>query len=248
MTEADQLRQNLRAYWDRDSDTYDDADAHWPRSPAVNAAWRGALLRLLPPAPARILDIGAGTGFLSLTLARLGYQVTAADSAPGMLERLRAKAGDLEIRTVETDATRPPEGPFDAVVQRHLIWTLPEPAKALTAWRQVAPEGRLVLLESIWGDAADLPQRLRGKAREYLRVLFGRAGDHHAAYEQSWYEGLPLGYGTTPHALTEFVIESSWGPARLYRLRDVEWAIASALPPWERLLGMNPRFAVVAGS
>lgn len=111
MTEADQLRQNLKAYWDRDSHTYDNADSHWPRSLAVQAAWRGALVRLLPPRPARILDIGAGTGFLSLTLARLGYQVTAADSAPGMLQQLKAKAADLDVQVAETDATRPPEGP-----------------------------------------------------------------------------------------------------------------------------------------
>jgi SAM-dependent methyltransferase len=248
MTEANRLRQNLRAYWDRDSHTYDNADTHWPRSPAVNAAWRGALVRLLPPPPARVLDIGAGTGFLSLTLARLGYQVTAADSAPGMLEKLKAKATGLDVEAVETDASQPPDGPFDAVVQRHLIWTLPDPAKALAAWRQAAPEGRLVLVESIWGTAADLPERLRGKAREYLRSLRGRAGDHHAAYEPDWYDALPLGSGTTPDALTELVTDSDWGPARLYRLRDVEWAIASTLPPWERLLGVNPRFAVVAGA
>jgi SAM-dependent methyltransferase len=250
MTESDQVRQHLRAYWDRDSRTYDDADSHWPRSPVVNAAWRGALLRLLPPAPARVLDVGAGTGFLSLNLARLGYQVTAVDSAAGMLERLRAKGEDLgvDVQVVEADAAQPPPGPFDAVVQRHLIWTLPDPAAALAAWRQAAPEGRLVLLESVWGGAADLPERLRGKARETLRTLRGRPGDHHAAYEPGWHDVLPLGSGTAPDRLTELVTESPWGPARLYRLRDVEWATSSTLPPWERLFGVSPRFAVVAGS
>jgi SAM-dependent methyltransferase len=181
-------------------------------------------------------------------LAQLGYRVTAADSAPGMLERLKTKADGLDIHFAETDASRPPEGPFDAVVQRHLIWTLPDPAEALAAWRQVAPDGRLVLVESVWGDAADLPERLRGKAREYLYALRGHAGDHHASYQPGWYEALPFGSGTTPHALTELVTGTDWGPARLHRLRDVEWAIASTLPPWERLLGVNPRFAVVAGS
>ena len=47
------------------------------------------LTRHLPPPPARVLDVGAGTGALSLPLARLGYQVTALDISPGMLERLR---------------------------------------------------------------------------------------------------------------------------------------------------------------
>lgn len=248
--EPGELREHLRKYWDRDSRTYDEAESHAPRSPAVNAAWRGALARLLPPAPARVLDVGAGTGFVSLNLARLGHRVTAVDSAPGMLDRLRAKAADegLEIETVEADAAGPPPGPFDAVVERHVMWTLPDPADALGSWRRVAPAGRLVLLESAWGGGADLPERLRGRARELLRTVRGRPGAHHASYEPGWHAALPLGSGTSPQRLTGLVGESVWGPARLYRLRDVEWATLSTLPPWERMLGVAPRFAVVAGS
>jgi len=81
--------------------------------------------------------MGAGTGFLSLLLATQGYEVTAADFAPGMLARLRAKAADLglDIKTVQTDATRPPAGGFDAVVERHLVWTLPDPGPPRVCWR-----------------------------------------------------------------------------------------------------------------
>lgn len=248
MTETDDVRQHLRAFWDRDSHTYDHAEGHWPRSPVVHAAWRGALAALLPPPPARVLDVGAGTGFLSLTLAGLGYQVTASDSAPGMLERIMAKSDGLDIEVVETDATQPPPGPFDAVVERHLIWTLPDPATALTAWRQAAPDGRLVLVESVWGQAADLPQRLRARARRALRTLRRVPDDHHAAYQPGWYEALPFGGGTTPRHLVDLVAENGWGPARLHRLRDVEWAALSTLPPWERLLGVPPHFVIVGGS
>ena len=251
MSETDhRLSEHLRGFWDRDSRTYDNADSHHPRSPAVNAAWRGALARLLPPSPARVLDVGAGTGFVSLNLARLGHRVTAVDSAPGMLDRLRAKAADegLEIQTVEADAADVPLGAFEAVVERHLVWTLPDPPAALASWRRAAPGGRLVLLESVWGGGADLPERLRSRARELVRTVRGRPGAHHASYDPEWHAALPFGSGTSPERLTELVAGSDWGPARLYRLRDVEWATLSTLPPWERLLGVAPRFAVVAGS
>lgn len=91
--------------------------------------------------PARVLDAGAGTGFLSLLLAGQGYQVTAMDLSPGMLEVLRAKAAGLglEVQAVQADAVSPPDGPFDAVVERHLLWTLPDPGAALAAWRKAAP-------------------------------------------------------------------------------------------------------------
>lgn len=44
------------------------------------------------PGEIRILDIGAGPGFLSIILAEMGYQVVAADFAERMLEEAYANA------------------------------------------------------------------------------------------------------------------------------------------------------------
>ncbi|MQA88447.1 MAG: methyltransferase domain-containing protein [Streptosporangiales bacterium] len=243
------VREPLRAYWNRDAATYDRAPSHMPRFATEYAAWAAALLRLLPKPPARVLDVGAGTGFLSLLLARLGYRVTALDSAPAMLERVRGKAADaaLEVDVVEADAAEPPDGPFDAVVQRHLLWTLPDPRRALDAWRRAAPDGRLVVFESLWGPASDPAERLRGRARGLVHRLLDRPGDHHAEYDPQWRNALPLGTGTSPESVAALVAESAWGQGRLYRLRDVEWATLTTLPPWERVFGVTPRFALVAG-
>lgn len=243
------LRDSLRSYWDVDAATYDRAAGHMPRSVAVNAAWAGALARLVPPPPVKVLDVGAGTGFLSLVLARLGHQVTALDSAPGMLERLAAKGGQagLAIETVQADAAAPPDGPFDVVVQRNVIWTLPDPARALEAWRQAAPGGRLVLLESVWGSSADPVEQLRSRGRELARKLQGEPDEHHAEYDPQWRAALPFGAGVTPEALAGLVAASPWGQPRLYRLHDVEWAVRATLSPWERIFGTAPRFAVTAG-
>lgn len=53
---------------------------------------------------ALILEIGAGSGRVSLTLARAGYEVVALDHDPELLAALRARAGDLPVRTVHADA------------------------------------------------------------------------------------------------------------------------------------------------
>jgi hypothetical protein len=45
----------------------------------------------------------------------------------------------------------------------------------------------------------------------------------------------------------ELVEAAGWGPVRLERLRDIEWARLLRQPPAARLLGVTPRFAVVAG-
>src|SRR5689334_9174097 len=46
--------------------------------------------RLLPPPPARILDVGGGTGIYALPLAERGYRVHLIDAAPNHVERARA--------------------------------------------------------------------------------------------------------------------------------------------------------------
>jgi SAM-dependent methyltransferase len=243
------LTGRVGAYWDADAATYDDSADHGPGSPAQRAAWNAALHRLLPGQRCRVLDVGAGTGFLSLAAARLGHRVTALDLSGGMLERLRASADrdGLEIEVIQAGAEEPPPGPFDAVVERHLLWTLPDPAAALTAWRAVAPEGRLVLFEGLWG-GADRVEALRGQAREGLRTLRGEPDHHHDHYDPSMVEELPLAGGTHPDQVVELVEAAGWGPARLERLRDIEWAQLLQLPAAARLLGVTPRFAVVAGS
>lgn len=47
----------------------------------------GTLMSLLPPRPARILDLGCGTGWTSLFFARAGYEVVGVDIAPDMIDR-----------------------------------------------------------------------------------------------------------------------------------------------------------------
>ena len=250
MSDPSDLTGRIRDWWDADAATYDESSDHgWAAaSPTLRAAWNAALHRLLPAGGGRVLDVGAGTGFLSLAAARLGHRVTALDLSGGMLERLRDKAAGegLEVEVVQAGAEAPPPGPFDAVIERHLLWTLPDPPAALAAWRQVAPDGRLVLFEGLWG-GADPVEQLRGQAREGLRRLRGEPDHHHDHYHPSVVEELPLASGTHPDRVVELVEAAGWGPARLERLRDIEWAQLLGLAPSARLLGVTPRFAVLAG-
>lgn len=237
----------VRRFWNDDAPGYDKSPGHRPLG-AERAAWMASLVRLLPPPPARVLDIGAGTGFLSLLAAGLGHQVTSLDISPGMLEVLGARARELglAVEAVEGSADSPPPGPFDAVVERHLIWTLPHPLGALRAWREVAPSGTLVLFESSWGVGAGTAAAARRRLREALRQLRGTPPDHHAPYPPAVRSALPLGGGTPPGELLGLTEMAGWGSARLERLRDVEWAARAALPLPERLLGTVPRFVIAA--
>jgi ubiquinone/menaquinone biosynthesis C-methylase UbiE len=246
---VDVIHDELREIWDDDAEVYDEGSDHRLHSRAEQAAWTAALARLLPAEPARVLDVGAGTGFVSLLAARLGHRVTALDLSPRMLDRLadKASAEGLGIDVVQGSAEQPPDGPFEAVIERHLTWTLPDPAAALAAWRLAAPAGRLVLLESLWDDAADPLEAVRARVRARVHRLRRDPAGHQHDYPEGLRSRLPLGRGTAPDELLAAVVAGGWPAPRLERLRDVEWATRLGLPTLDRLLGVRKRFVVVSG-
>ncbi len=242
--------EQVREFWDEDAATYDHDLRHHPVAPAVLAALRASLAGLLPPPPCTVLDVGAGTGFLSLIAAEVGHRVTALDLSPQMLEVLRGKAErvGLHLDLVEAEAQAVPHGPFDAVISRHLLWTLLDPVTALRSWREAAPNGRLVLVENLWGDASSPIDRLRHLALSALAQARGTPHAHHGSYDPELAAALPLGAGTGPETLLRLVARSGWPNPRLHRLSTVDWAAQRSLPWPERALGVAPNFAVVAGA
>ncbi len=147
--------------WDAAAATFDDEPDHGLRDPAARAAWADLLTSLLPTPPSDIADIGCGTGTLSVLLAEAGHRVRALDLAPRMVDlaRAKARASGVDVDVVVGDASYPPwrYGSVDAVVARHVVWALPDPADALARWLGLLrPDGRLVLVEGFWHTGAGL--------------------------------------------------------------------------------------------
>jgi len=145
--------------WDDEAVTFDEAADHGLRDPAVRAAWRKLLLSVVPPAPARIADLGCGTGTLTLLLAAEGYAVDGVDFSPEMIRRARAKEPVGRVTFTEADADDPPlePGVYDVVLCRHVLWAMPDPAVTLRRWIDLlGPGGRVVLVEGNWSTGAGL--------------------------------------------------------------------------------------------
>jgi len=102
----------------------------------------------------RVADVGAGTGYFALPLARAvlpGGRVFAIDMQPEMLQLLRARVPpDLPVVLVEGEATRTTlrDGSVDVVLLANVWHELDDHAAALAeASRILAPGGRVVILD-----------------------------------------------------------------------------------------------------
>lgn len=134
-------------YGERMADVYDEWYPFDPDTPAAV----DRLAALAGPPPARILELGAGTGRLAVPLAGLGHDVVALDTSPAMLERLAAKPGGERVRAVVGDmADDVPAGPFALVVVAvNTLFNLDDPARLRACLAAVAAAladaGRLVV-------------------------------------------------------------------------------------------------------
>jgi ubiquinone/menaquinone biosynthesis C-methylase UbiE len=152
--EQDPVKEQVAAHWNRRAAGFDSDFRHSIRTVAERAAWDRILdLVIGGRGGLDALDVGCGTGFLSLELAGRGHRVTGIDFAPQMLAEARKKAAaqGIAVRFEEGDAEqlRFPAGSFDLVMTRHVLWTLPHPEAAIDEWiRVLRPGGRLAAMDS----------------------------------------------------------------------------------------------------
>jgi len=144
-----------RQVWDAEAPTFDNEPDHGLRDTVVRQAWTALLKDSLLDSPASVLDMGCGTGSLSVVMAELGYGVTGADFSPAMIALAQEKAtcAGYPIAFYIMDASHPtfPSQQFDVIVCRHLLWALPDPAQVLERWiNLLKPNGQLCLIEGFW--------------------------------------------------------------------------------------------------
>lgn len=168
---GDSVVGRIAAHWDGQAAGFDDEPDHGLRDVTVRHAWTDRLRTWLPEPPADLLDVGCGTGSLSVLLAELGYRVVGVDVSRKMIQRARTKTETAGVPAIFhlADATAPPVAPssMDAVLVRHLVWTLPDPHGAIANWAGLLRRGGvLVMVEGRWApvgsEHTQEPDDLRG--------------------------------------------------------------------------------------
>lgn len=116
-------------------------------------------------AGSRILDVGAGTGFLSVELAQrcgASSQVVAVDPWGAALRRLQAKVASLGLKNVSVIESAIETAPlaaesFDVAVSNLGVNNFSDPAAAMAAcYRALKPGGKLLITTNTRGHMAEL--------------------------------------------------------------------------------------------
>jgi SAM-dependent methyltransferase len=134
---ADIEKSEMAASFDRAAEVYEKARPEYP-SDAVD--W------LLPDGAKSVLDVGAGTGKLTRSLAARGLEVFAVDPSPKMLEQLRAALPDATVQVGTAEDIPLANASVDAVLAAQ-AWHWVDQDRALpSVARVLKPGGTLGLV------------------------------------------------------------------------------------------------------
>jgi SAM-dependent methyltransferase len=243
------VKDRIREHWSARAASFDDEPGHAIDPDREAPHWRALFARALGPLEGRrVLDLACGTGQISQVLTGMGATVTGVDFAEPMLDRARARMAGQRWTGVQDDAevlATQADGTFDAVVTRHLVWTLPDAPAAFRAWHRVLrPGGRVLIVDGNW---RQVPAPLR-----LLRALADRLesprddGSFGHDYADLWAD-LSYGSGLTAQALRRDLSGSGFAACRVHSVLPI-YLRGLTQPPLARRLRLLAarRFAMSA--
>ncbi|WP_305064529.1 class I SAM-dependent methyltransferase [Methanococcoides sp.] len=209
------VKSKIKEYWNERSSTFDFSPGHIIASRKEKEAWKSILQKKIGGESRKILDIGTGTGFLSIMLAELGYRVVGIDISEEMLERAKKKAVDraveAEFKLGDAENLFFETGSFDAIVNKAVLWTLPNPEKALAEWKRVLkPGGRLCFfLHERHPDG--ITHQFRRQLGNLYILIAERRNPWKSLYDSGKFEAeLPFRGGVEPSVITKLLEDTGF--------------------------------------
>ena len=221
--EIDPVKEKVKNYWSSSSKYYD-------QSPGLNSeeeksCWKKELGKVIGEEKKDILDVGTGTGFIASLLAELGHNVTGVDFSKDMLAvaEEKTKRLNLSIKLMECDAENLPfdENTFDCVICRYLLWTLPNPEKAIMGWiKATKPGGKIIIIDGEWAPKS-AAQKLSRKMLALDQFLRYGANFSKTHYSKSLREKIPNRDGVSSKKIVEYLSEFEVKDIKIIDLRHI---------------------------
>lgn len=92
----------------------------------------------------RVLDVGAGTGALTLELDRRGADVAAAEPAPLFVEALKARLPSAQVERAPAEQLPWPDASFDAALAQLVVTFMKDAPAGVAEMRRVVRPGGVV--------------------------------------------------------------------------------------------------------
>ena len=199
------------------------------------------LTRFLPPAPARVIDVGGAAGTYSAWLTERGYDVHLIDATPRLVDKARERNATLQepIASISLGDARSlpePDESAAAVMIMGPLYHLPSSTDRLTA----LGEARRVLMRSGTVFAAAISRyasALDGLARKVLDPAFLRIRDQDLIDGQHRNPTDTLNYFTTayfhrPEDLRAELEEAGFSGVEVMGVEGVAWMFADFESRW----------------
>ncbi|WOX55217.1 MULTISPECIES: class I SAM-dependent methyltransferase [unclassified Methanoculleus] len=236
------MKSHIAQTWSAEAGYYDNHVSHGVQTDEEKKLWMEVFSALLPGNALHILDVGCGTGAMGLILAGMGHTVAGIDLSEGMMAigRKKAEEQNLPMTFLTGDAEHPPFEPetFDAVINRHLLWTLPHPETALASWHRVLkPRGVVMVIDGVWDDGSFGAKVRRGVSSGIARIVEAHPhGDK--GYSDEVRAALPNLGGVPEETARRYLTDAGFGDIAVQDLARIRENQRKRLKWYEKI---NPR-------
>ncbi len=148
----EELKSTIRKGWDASAKGYTNVvsdDFHEP----ISREWTDLILSFAPSeGKMRILDVGTGPGVFATLMSKAGHDAVGIDISDSMLEEARNNSrlagASPEFVRMDSDRLGFPDGSFDMIISRNVLWIMPDPTAVYKEWfRVLRPGGRLLYFD-----------------------------------------------------------------------------------------------------
>ncbi|HJJ56008.1 MAG TPA: class I SAM-dependent methyltransferase [Methanocorpusculum sp.] len=221
-----QIKSGITDCWNKESGTYDNSACHGVLTEYEKRMWIRTFSQIIPDTSQQlsVLDVGCGTGAMGLIFAEMGCDVTGIDLSECMIDIGRHKSEkynlNMKFQVGDAESLPFPDNSVDIVINRHLLWTLPNPSTALSEWyRVLKPNGILIVID--WSPANNsIINTIRKKLSYTLSKLF--RNHIHSQYPAQIVRTLPNYSGIPESKAKKYVDDAGFRSVSILNIDHIQ--------------------------